>query len=137
MDRYVLGVLIDSTTSEILLIEKKRPAVIAGTWNGVGGKIEEGEVPMDAFIREVYEECGISITATKDVADKLKWLGTKDINGVTICNYLWFGDLSEAATRTDEKVIRVGLSELTNYNLSEGYREILDEAFSLLKHLMP
>ena len=32
-----------------------------GKWNGLGGKLENGESPEECVIREVYEESGIII----------------------------------------------------------------------------
>lgn len=40
---------------EVLLIKKKR-GVGEGLYNGPGGKVEEGETPKEAAIREVEEE---------------------------------------------------------------------------------
>ena len=47
---------------KILLAMKKR-GFAQGKYNGVGGKIEEGETPEQAMIRETEEE--ISVTPTK------------------------------------------------------------------------
>ena len=47
---------------EILLAVKKR-GFGAGNYNGVGGKLEQGETPEEAMIRETQEE--ISVTPTE------------------------------------------------------------------------
>ncbi|NGY69952.1 NUDIX domain-containing protein [Bacillus megaterium] len=39
----------------------REKAPIMGLWNGVGGKIENGESPEEAAIREVWEETGIQL----------------------------------------------------------------------------
>jgi len=44
--------------NKVLLIRKKR-GLGAGLYNGVGGKVEEGEGIIDAAIRECEEEIGI------------------------------------------------------------------------------
>lgn len=44
---------------QILLAMKKR-GFGAGKWNGVGGKLEEGESLEDATIRETQEEIGVA-----------------------------------------------------------------------------
>jgi 8-oxo-dGTP diphosphatase len=56
MTRYVAGFAFDQ--GSVLLIEKKRPEWQAGKLNGVGGKIENGEVPIEAMMREFAEETG-------------------------------------------------------------------------------
>ena len=42
-----------------MLIKKKRPEWQAGHWNGIGGKIEDNELPEFAIIRECFEETGM------------------------------------------------------------------------------
>jgi 8-oxo-dGTP diphosphatase len=45
----------------VLLIQKRRPAWQVGKLNGLGGKIDEGETPLEAVRREVREEAGLDI----------------------------------------------------------------------------
>jgi 8-oxo-dGTP diphosphatase len=40
---------------------KKENDMHEGKWNGLGGKMEEGETPEECAIREVKEECGLDI----------------------------------------------------------------------------
>jgi 8-oxo-dGTP diphosphatase len=40
---------------------KKEHDMHAGKWNGLGGKLEEGETPEECIIREIKEECGLTI----------------------------------------------------------------------------
>lgn len=42
----------------VLLVQKKNPRWQAGLWNGVGGKVDDGEKPVHAMTREFYEETG-------------------------------------------------------------------------------
>lgn len=43
----------------LLLNRNKQPAM--GLWNGVGGKIEANESPIEGIIRETFEETGIEL----------------------------------------------------------------------------
>jgi 8-oxo-dGTP diphosphatase len=61
MITYVLGFAFDPDL-RIALIKKDRPADMAGLWNGIGGKVETGEAPIDAMVREFTEECGVITT---------------------------------------------------------------------------
>lgn len=56
---YTLGFAFSADRSKIVLIEKKTPAWQAGKLNGIGGKLEPGETPIDAMCREFEEECGV------------------------------------------------------------------------------
>lgn len=54
--RYVLGFMFDHEEKHVLLIWKNRPKWQAGKLNGIGGKIEAGETPLQAMEREFTEE---------------------------------------------------------------------------------
>ncbi len=43
-----------------LLLAMKKRGFGAGKWNGAGGKIEAGEAPLAAAIRETQEEIGVT-----------------------------------------------------------------------------
>jgi 8-oxo-dGTP pyrophosphatase MutT (NUDIX family) len=58
----------------VLLAMKKR-GFGAGKWNGVGGKVAEGEDVIAAAIREIKEEIGVTV-ATED----LSLVGTLDFD---------------------------------------------------------
>lgn len=60
MKKYCLGFVFDSTTKRIVLVEKTS-GWQTGLLNGVGGKIEQGEEPIDAMRRECKEELGVDI----------------------------------------------------------------------------
>lgn len=56
---YVLGFLLSPSHSDVVLIRKNRPKWQAGLLNGVGGKVEPGESPPEAMVREFREETGL------------------------------------------------------------------------------
>lgn len=64
MKQYVLGFLFH-TAGYVVLIEKFRPNWQYGKLNGVGGKIEERETPLQAMQREFREEAGLDIDTWK------------------------------------------------------------------------
>lgn len=59
--KYVLGFAFNELRSEVLLILKLRPEWQKGFLNGIGGKIEEDETPIEAMNRECFEETGLNL----------------------------------------------------------------------------
>ena len=49
----------------VALIEKQKPAWQKGKLNGIGGKIEINETPVDAMVREFKEEAGVDTAASQ------------------------------------------------------------------------
>ena len=96
-----------------------------GKWNGLGGKLEQGESPEECVVREVYEESGLTIknptlrgimTFPKfdDIDDWLVFLYTSNE---------FKGNLIES----DEGDLNwIGNDEILNLNLWDGDKIYLD-----------
>jgi 8-oxo-dGTP diphosphatase len=64
MKKYAVVLLITHDFKKILLVKMiKNPFV--NCWNGIGGKIEDGETVIEASIRECKEETGIDLVDPK------------------------------------------------------------------------
>ena len=49
-----------------LLLQRKSAGLFGeGKWNGVGGKLKEGESPREGAAREVFEETGLTVSNLK------------------------------------------------------------------------
>lgn len=59
MTKYVCGFYFDHLLQNVVLIWKNKPAWQKGKLNGVGGKIEDGELPEAAMRRVFKEETGV------------------------------------------------------------------------------
>ncbi len=59
MKHYVLGFIFTGDKQKVLLVEKQNPEWQKGRFNGIGGKIEEGETAEEAMEREAMEEIGV------------------------------------------------------------------------------
>ena len=58
----VVSVALIDIDDRILLAQRPKGRKMSGLWEFPGGKIEEGETPEVALVREVKEELGIDIT---------------------------------------------------------------------------
>lgn len=106
MKTYVLGFAFNLQSTEVLLIHKARPTAQAGLWNGIGGKIEDGEAPLDAMVREFAEETGL--LWPKGCWDPAGTYG--DGSYFEIHLFASRGDLTGARSLTDEPVAIHALS---------------------------
>lgn len=61
MIEAVAGFLFSLDHQRVALIRKNRPSFHAGMLNGIGGKINYGENPYQAMLREFTEEAGVVI----------------------------------------------------------------------------
>jgi 8-oxo-dGTP diphosphatase len=84
----------------ILLIEKKR-GLGAGKINGPGGKIDPGETPLQAAIRETQEELMVTPHAPRKLGElRFSMSDCPDI----LCHVYRADDFSGMPTETDEAV---------------------------------
>ncbi len=58
----VAAALVD-TDGRVLITQRPPGKALAGLWEFPGGKIEAGERPEDALIRELHEELGLAVEA--------------------------------------------------------------------------
>ena len=64
------GVLFEG--GKVLLSQRPEGTHLAGSWEFPGGKVDEGEDPKDALVRELREEIGVEV-AVKGVLDVTFW----------------------------------------------------------------
>lgn len=97
---YCLGFAFNYFHNEVLLIKKNKPNWQKGKYNGVGGKLEEGETALEAMVREFEEESGVPThmdqwkevcmmlsDETKDHPDSDEWRVT--VFAVELTNEQW------------------------------------------------
>jgi 8-oxo-dGTP diphosphatase len=60
----VVAVALIDADGRVLLAERPAGKHLAGTWEFPGGKVQRGETPEAALIRELDEELGIDVVAS-------------------------------------------------------------------------
>lgn len=93
----------------IALIRKNKPKWQAGKLNGIGGKVEFGETPTVAMVREFKEETGMDTTIGQ-------WTPFLFQQGSNFTNEVFYtrGDLDQLQNITDEKIV---IRDICNINL--------------------
>jgi 8-oxo-dGTP diphosphatase len=101
--------MFDPLLSRVVLIRKLKPEWQQGLLNCVGGKVEPGEDPEMAVIREFREETGVSIGGWKRFLD----LKLNRDDGMLYCFYT-IGNVDKASTQIDEEVGVYNVHEIMN-----------------------
>lgn len=59
---FVVAVAMVDMDGRVLMAQRPEGKSMAGLWEFPGGKVEEGEAPESALVRELKEELGVDIT---------------------------------------------------------------------------
>ena len=109
------------TETQTLMLHriKKENDMHKGKWNGLGGKMEDGETPEECIIREVYEESGLTIQdpTLKGILTFPQFDGNNDWLAFVFSAHTFTGELIDS----DEGVLEwVDNEKLLDLNLWPG-----------------
>ena len=104
MRQMVCGFAFDGTGIDVALILKNRPKWQAGKLNGIGGHIENGELGVNAMVREFQEETGLK-TQPEDWRKLFRLDGDSGEDWFVYFFAAYGIDLNKLKTRTDEQVV--------------------------------
>lgn len=122
----VCGFLFDESLEQVVLIQKQRPAWQKGRLNGVGGKVEPGETPHQAMVREFEEETGTRIEEWEEfgtLSDKAHGFHVVFFRAVRPLDVV-----EGVRSVTDERIVRVPPSEIGNMHTIRNLRWIVPAA---------
>ena len=127
---YVVGFMFSSDFKKVALIEKTKPNWQKGKLNGIGGKVEKDEFPLDAMVREFKEEAGIKYDY---------WNKFCTINSINSIVYFYYAvcsknKFSEIKTIEEEKVIKCCVNEIPK-NIITNINWLIPMAISMSKDL--
>lgn len=106
--RYVSGFMFNDELTRVALIRKNKPEWQNGKLNGIGGKIEQGELTVGAMFREFFEETGVKTKVMKWIRYLvMRDAGNKDFSVDFFC---CSGNLDTLHTTTDEEITIVDVA---------------------------
>ena len=115
MRTYVLGFIFTADESgllDVLLIRKQRPEQQIGKLNGIGGKVEDGELPLYAMCRECAEETQLQF-------HPLDWTEFGTVQGTDFKIHLFYQlalDIQSPYCRTTEGLlVRLSVDSISAY----------------------
>ena len=109
-----------------LLLIRRGHGPAAGEWSVPGGRVESGELLLEAVVRELLEETGLEGTC----GELLGWVERIDEGGHFVILDFEASGLDRVDPTAGDDAIEakwVPLSDVTDYNLVEGLAEFLHE----------
>lgn len=132
--QYVATLAFSRDLRKVALIRKNRPQWLAGKWNAIGGKIEDGEVPIIAAMRELAEEAGLGMEMPSRMIPfaRIDW---KDASSCMMYAAV-VSNIDFARTKTDETVMVWTVSTLPAYqsDLSDDLCALVEMAKMALRN---
>lgn len=115
---------ISEASGRVLIVRRGPEQSGAGAWEFPGGKVEAGESPEQALIREIKEELGIDIHVNAQVGERNFTYPTKTIR----LRVYWATPLSENLTLSEHDAFQWIRSEHIDIeSLSEADRPFVAE----------
>jgi 8-oxo-dGTP diphosphatase len=124
----VCGFCFSPDFKRVVLIRKNRPDWQKGLLNGVGGKVEQGELLIDAMRREYHEETGRQIK---------EWTPLVTLSGPDFrCAFFYTTDfyIDSVKTETDEEVGVYEVDTLHRQMMIQNLRWLIPLAYDRYQH---
>jgi len=122
----VADVFLENEDNEILMIKRdENKKVLPGFYNGIGGKLEQGETPIQAVLREADEEAGAKTITNLKIRGNLT---VKDKFGIWQV-YIFQGNIRKNDISINSipegKLEWIPKNDLKKYNLVEDLKHWL------------
>jgi 8-oxo-dGTP diphosphatase len=114
--RVVCAVIADEA-GRYLVAKRPMGKALGGKWEFPGGKIDAGEEPSDALLREIREEMGVTIRILDPLAEVLHHYETVSIRLIPFLALIQEGDL---VPLEHEEIRWVALDEIQSLDLAEA-----------------
>ena len=126
MDTWVVGAVIANSLvrpTRVLAARRRDVPLADGPWEFPGGKVEPGETPRDALVRELREELGIEATIADEIDEpRCGWVISESLR-----LRLFLAETADTPRpgSDHDEVVWLDLDQLESVHWMQGDREAL------------
>lgn len=102
MNKYTVALLFDNRDRHSMLLVLKDRTCFKGKFNGIGGKVEEGELPNVAAFREIREETGATSYPLTLLGERYTSDETGKVDATAECRLYFYCGLVDPNTVTQQ-----------------------------------
>lgn len=124
------GILVDVDRRILLSERPAKSSHVAGFWEFPGGKLEPGESPHDALVRELQEEIDIVVAAARFVATHRHDYRERDVTLHFFLVREWRGTPRSVE---GQRLAWARVNEIDDYNMLPGDEPIIRTLPALLR----
>ena len=130
--KFAVAVTAIIKRDDTVLLLKRSPekAHLPGYWDPCSGRMESGETPEQAVVREAFEETGLDVTPVRVLDTFHFYYGPQqeEFVGMTfLCRPLCHrgdGEVVLSAEHTEARWVKLG--EVDGYEMADGLKDVLD-----------
>jgi len=125
--KFAVAVTAIITRDDTVLLLKRSPdkSHLPGYWDPCSGRMESGETPEQAVIREAREETGLDVEplCVLDTFHFFYGPESEEFVGMTFLCRPGNGDVVLSSEHTEARWVKLG--ELDGYEMADGLKEVL------------
>ena len=128
MIKVVVGIILDSSKSNVLVAQRNTRDEHFGQWEFPGGKIDSGESVEGALKRELQEELGIIVTAIQSFENFEHQYKQRKVH---LDFYLVTEFAGQAQSKEGQKIKWQGLDDLPKLAMLEANNKVIKRLVAL------
>lgn len=121
--KVAVGIITDKNQN-ILITRRALDISYGGYWEFPGGKLEQDEDPQQALIREIHEEVGLTVKASKFLGEVKHFYSSKMIT-LYIFHVSYFTGVAQCCEQQME-LLWIPITTIDQYKFPEANKKIVE-----------
>jgi len=126
----VSGVIFNSDNQVLVVRRSKQDEFLPGAWEFPGGGTEYGETPQEGLIREIDEECHLTVTVGKPITTGTYYMNTIQRVEIVFACFTEKHDPKVVLSSEHDAFAWVSLSEISGLDMTPYMMKLAKEVIA-------